>query len=154
MSSDHEAIDGVGDGGWLIVGPIRVPISEIKFTFSRSSGPGGQNVNKVNSKAHLRWSVLTTRSLIPEVKERFIALNRKRITADGELLLSSQRSRDQWRNVEDCLDKLRQLLSEAAVRPRKRRKTKPTRASVHRRLEDKRVQSARKERRRRPRMED
>lgn len=142
------------DGGWLIVGPIRVPMSEIGFTFSRSSGPGGQNVNKVNSKAQLRWAVATTRSLSPELKERFLALYQRRITADGELLLSSQRSRDQWRNVEDCLDKLRELLQGVLVRPKKRRKTKPTRASVHRRLEDKKVQSARKERRRRPRMED
>jgi ribosome-associated protein len=149
-----ESEEKIKDGGWLIVGPVRVPMSEIRFTFSRSSGPGGQNVNKVNSKAHLRWAVTTTRSLNPEIHERFLAQNRKRITAEGELLLSSQRSRDQWRNVEDCLEKLRELIAAALVRPRKRRKTKPTRASVHRRLEDKRVQSARKERRRRPRMEE
>ncbi len=146
--------DKIKDGGWLIVGPIRVPMSEIRFTFSRSSGPGGQNVNKVNSKAHLRWEIVATRCLSPEIKERVLALNQRRITAEGDLLISSQRSRDQWRNVEDCLDKLRELLRGALVRPKKRRKTKPTRASVHRRLEDKKVQSARKERRRRPRMEE
>ena len=122
------------DDARLLAGRVAVPISELRFTFSRSSGPGGQNVNKVNSKAQLRWPVTTTDCLPPDVKERFLALNRRRITVDGDFVLTSQRSRDQRRNVEDCLEKLRELLLAAAARPRPRKKTRPGRSAIERRL--------------------
>ena len=89
---------------------LRVPLREFSFTFSRSSGPGGQNVAKVSTKATLRWRVSTTRSLPAGVRERFLARYARRITSDGELVISSQRFRDQGRNVADCLERLRQML--------------------------------------------
>jgi ribosome-associated protein len=129
---------------------IQIPDSEFRWTFARSGGPGGQNVNKVASKAVLHWNVAITPNLPPDVKERFRAQQHTRINSEGELVLSSERYRDQPRNVEDCLEKLRQLILYATHVPRKRRPTKPTRGSRERRLNAKRRQSARKEQRRRP----
>jgi ribosome-associated protein len=129
---------------------LSVPLAEFEFTFARSGGPGGQNVNKVNSKATLRWGVKASPSLPEGVRQRFLAKNRRRITTEGDLVLSSQRYRDQGRNVADCLDKLRDMLEQAAIEPKPRKKTKPSRAAKRRRLEDKRHRSARKEGRRTP----
>ena len=130
----------------LFVTPnIRIPYSEFSFTFARSAGPGGQNVNKVNSKAQLRWQVGATSSLSPEVRARFISQNRRRITSEGEFLITSQRYRDQPRNVADCREKLQALLQAAAVRPTRRKATKPTASARRRRLVDKRLRSARKQ---------
>jgi ribosome-associated protein len=131
---------------------IHVPLSELEFTFARSGGPGGQNVNKVNSKATLRWAVTKSPSLPELVRQRFLAQNRRRITTEGDLVLSSQRYRDQGRNVADCLEKLREMLQQSAVEPKPRKKTKPSRAAKRRRLEDKRHQSQRKQSRRTPDM--
>jgi ribosome-associated protein len=127
---------------------IRIPLREFRFTFARSSGPGGQNVNKLNTKAVLRWSVAQSPSLPENVRSRLLAKQRRRITSEGELLITSQRFRDAGRNVADCLEKLRRMLAEAAATPKARRATRPTRASVHRRLERKR-QHAQKKRGRR-----
>jgi ribosome-associated protein len=139
----------------LIVSPgLQIPLSEIEFSFARSSGPGGQNVNKVNSKAWLRWPVLASPSLPPAVRERFLAKYGSRVTADGDLLLASQRHRDQGRNVADCLEKLRAMLFEAARPPVRRKKTKPSRGSITRRLEGKRQKSRKKQGRRSPRGEE
>lgn len=142
------------ESGWLVAGSVRIPLSELRFTFARSSGPGGQNVNKVSSKAQMRWPVAASASLPDEVKERFLKLHASRITSRGELLLSSQRSRDQARNIDDCLEKLRELIAQAAKRPRTRRKTKPGRGAIERRLRSKRTRSARKQNRRRPGMDE
>src|SRR5271168_3775823 len=90
---------------------LRIPLDEFEFTFARSSGPGGQNVNKVSSKALLRWPVAASPSLPAEVKERLLTRYRARITGAGELLVTSQRFRDQGRNIDDCLEKLRELLA-------------------------------------------
>lgn len=133
---------------------IRVPMTEFDWTFARSGGPGGQNVNKVNTKAQLRWNLAETEALPPDVMERFRKKCRRRITSDGEFLISSQRYRDQGRNVQDCLDKLRDLLADAAVRPKQRKKTKPTRASKERRLKSKREQAQKKKARKPPRMDE
>src|SRR5262249_20644657 len=124
-----------------------------EFTFARSSGPGGQNVNKVNSKAVLRWSPATSPSLTEDVRARFLARYASRLTVAGELLLASQRSRDQNRNVEDCLDRLRQMRLAVTNNPVPRRPTKPTRGSHRRRLEAKRIHSSKKRHRRPPRDE-
>ena len=127
---------------------LQIPLREFQFSFARSSGPGGQNVNKVNTKATLRWPVLESPSLPREIRARLLARRQSRITAAGELLVTSQRFRDAGRNVADCLEKLRELLAEAGV-PRKRRKrTKPTRAAIRRRLEAKRIRSQKKRGRR------
>ncbi len=131
-----------------------LPLREISFQFVRSSGAGGQNVNKVASKAVLRWDVVRSRSLPEDVRARFVAQNRRRITAEGDLVLSSQRFRDQSRNVADCLEKLRALLREASIAPKLRRETRPTRGSRTRRLEAKRHKARTKSLRRLPRGED
>ncbi len=130
----------------LVVNPhIQIPEDEFTFTFARSSGPGGQNVNKVNSKALLRWPITATSSLPDEVRARFIAQYRSRITDEGDVLITSQRYRDQGRNIQDCLDKLRELIAAVAQRPKTRRATKPTQGSRRRRLEGKRQQSEKKD---------
>ena len=133
---------------------IQVPLRELRFSFSRSSGAGGQNVNKVNTKATLRWAVRSTPSLPGDVRERFCSRYARRINAEGELVLTSQRFRDQGRNVADCLEKLRAMLLSVAKAPRKRRPSRPTRAARQRRLTDKRVLSARKQLRKRPARDD
>ena len=135
----------------LVVTPkLKIPLREFRFTFARSSGPGGQHVNKVNTKATLRWPVSSSRSLPEGVRRRFLARYRRRITSQGELVLTSQRFRDAGRNVADCLEKLRKMLAEVAVAPKRRKPTRPTAASVRRRLEEKRRRSRKKESRRNP----
>ena len=127
---------------------LRWPLREFHFSFARSSGPGGQNVNKLNTKALLRWPVTASRSLPEGVRRRLLAKYRRRMTAEGDLLITSQRFRDAGRNVADCLEKLRKMLAEAAVAPKVRRPTKPTRGSVRRRLDRKRRHSRKKDLRR------
>lgn len=129
---------------------LQIPEQEFHWSFARSGGPGGQNVNKVASKAELRWNVAATPSLPDDVKVRFMARARKRITVDGELILTSQRHRDQGRNREDCLEKLRALIMHAAIPPRSRKPTRPTRASRLHRLKAKKHRSATKQARGRP----
>ncbi len=143
MMSDR---DDCEDGKLLFVTPsIKIPFSEFAFSFARSAGPGGQNVNKVNSKAILRWHVTQSPSLSPEVRARFISQNRHRITTDGEFVMSSQRYRDQPRNIADCREKLQALLRAAAVRPVRRKPTKPSAGSRRRRLTNKRLRSSTKQ---------
>lgn len=129
---------------------IRIPDDELHWSFVRSGGPGGQNVNKVASKAVLRWNLAVSPAVPDEVKNRFRAQQRRRITTAGEVVISSQRFRDQERNRQDCLDKLRDLLLQAAARPRPRKPTRPSRGSQVRRVEAKRRRSATKARRQRP----
>jgi ribosome-associated protein len=127
------------------------PVSELRFSFARSSGPGGQNVNKVESKAVLRWDVRRSPSLRPDVRARFLARFATRITKEGELVLSSQRHRDRERNLADCVQKLRDMLAEVAAPAKRRKATKPSRGARERRLEGKRAQARKKaERRARP----
>lgn len=129
---------------------IQIPYSEFDFSFERSSGPGGQNVNKVASKARLRWNIAASPSLPDDVRERAQAAYRRRITQDGDLILTSQRYRDQPRNLQDCLEKLRELLAAVALPPKPRKPTRPSRAAQRRRVEEKRKQSEKKQRRRPP----
>ena len=123
----------------LVVGPrLKIPLREFEFTFARSSGPGGQNVNKVSSKATLRWAVLKSPSLPEAIRRRLIVRYARRITSDGDLLITSQRFRNAGRNVADCLEKLRQMLLDVVPEPKRRKPTRPTTGSVRRRLDDKR----------------
>ncbi|HJT33398.1 MAG TPA: alternative ribosome rescue aminoacyl-tRNA hydrolase ArfB [Pirellulales bacterium] len=137
-----------GPGNLIVNSRLRIPLAEFEFRFARSSGPGGQNVNKVNSKALLRWPVLTSASLPDAVRQRFRERFGNRITVDGDLLIASQRYRDQARNVDDCLEKLRVMLASAAAPPTRRKRTRPSRASIERRLGAKRRQSEKKQGRR------
>jgi ribosome-associated protein len=123
---------------------ISIPRSEIRFTFVRSSGPGGQNVNKVASKAVLRWFPGKCEALPEPVRARLLAQCARRINDRGELILSSQRYRDQPRNINDCLEKLRSLVAAAAVVPTKRKKTRVPRRASEARLKQKRSTSERK----------
>jgi ribosome-associated protein len=133
----------------FVVAPhIQIPPAEFEFTYARSSGPGGQNVNKVNSKAVLRWQATKSPSLPEAVRTRFLAKYGSRLTGDGELLITSERYRDQPRNIDDCLEKLREMLLSVAVAPKKRKKTKPSRASKERRLDSKKRDSTKKQNRR------
>jgi ribosome-associated protein len=132
----------------IVTADLHIPLREFQFTFARSSGPGGQNVNKVNTKATLRWPVLRSASLPEPVRRRLVAQNRRRITATGDLLVTSQRFRDAGRNVADCLEKLRQMIAGAAQPPKPRRPTRPTRGARERRLERKRRHAAVKQSRR------
>lgn len=132
---------------------LQVPRDEFQFRFARSQGPGGQNVNKVNSKATLRWPVHENDSLPLAVRQRFQAKYRNRITKEGDFVISSQRYRDQGRNVQDCLDKLRLLLADVASPPKARKSTKPTRGSKVRRRKAKEENSQKKSLRKPPRMD-
>lgn len=122
--------------------------SELKFYFIHSSGPGGQNVNKVATAVQLRFDVLHSPSLPEPVRTRLIKLAGRRMTKEGELVISSSRYRTQDANKEDALNKLVTLIREAAQPPRQRRATNPSRASVERRLQHKRQHARKKSERR------
>jgi ribosome-associated protein len=123
---------------------LLVPLTEFDWSYARSGGPGGQNVNKVESKAVLRWNLAASPSVPADVKARLTAAHPAHTTTDGEFLVTSQRYRDQERNREDCLRKLADMLLRAAVRPTVRKKTKPSKASNRRRLEAKKANSQRR----------
>ena len=132
----------------IVTRQLQIPLAEFEITFARSSGPGGQNVNKVNSKAVLRWAVDSSPSLPEAVRQRFLRKYANRLTTAGELLVTSQRFRDAPRNLQDCLEKLRAMLLGVVHPPKRRRATRPTRGSVERRLQGKRRLSAAKQNRR------
>ena len=117
---------------------ITVDENEIKESFVRSSGPGGQNVNKVATAVQLRFDVANSRSLPEEVKMRLISLAGNQITEDGMLIINARRFRTQGRNREYAADRLVEIIRNAAQRPKIRRRTRPTKASKIRRLESKR----------------
>jgi ribosome-associated protein len=135
-------------GGSVPHPTIEPPIAELRFSFARSGGPGGQNVNKVESKAVLHWDVGASRALPAALLARFRVRCARRIRADGVFQLSSQRHRERERNVADCLAKLAALLAEVATPPKLRRPTRPTRGAKERRLATKRHASRRKAERR------
>lgn len=143
----------MADDDIVVTEAIRIPRAELSFQFSRSGGPGGQNVNKVSSRVQMRWNIDATEALPEEVLQRLKAHHRRRITSDGDLQITSTRYRDQPRNIEDCIEKLRELVASVAVAPRRRRPTKPSAGSRRRRLKAKKERSQRKEARRPPRLE-
>lgn len=125
-----------------------LPLAEITFTYARSAGPGGQNVNKLNTKAVLRWNVAESTAIPERIRERFLRLYATRITTSGEIVLHGQRYREVERNRRDCLARLEEMLAEAAKIPKRRKATRPTRGSVERRLKRKKEQSQKKSQRR------
>jgi ribosome-associated protein len=116
---------------------ISVDEREIDESFVRASGPGGQNVNKLATAVQLRFNVRSSPSLPAEVRERLERLAGARLTRDGVLVIIAQRHRTQGRNRQDALDRLVDLIRHAAIAPRQRRPTKPTKASRERRVEAK-----------------
>lgn len=134
--------------------PFGIPESELRFTYARSSGPGGQNVNKTASKATLRWSPFASRALPGDVRERFVRAFSSRLTSEGELVLQGQRYRDQARNAADCVVRLAEMLRAVAKPKRARRPTRPGRGAVERRLREKRRRGESKRERRGPGRED
>jgi ribosome-associated protein len=129
---------------------IQIKDEELQFSFARSGGPGGQNVNKVNSKAVLRFALTLSANLPADVKERFVEKYGARLTTEGELILTSQRYRDQAANVEDCLQKLKEMILSVATKPVARKKTRPSLAAQRRRVESKRETAIKKQQRRAP----
>ena len=120
---------------------IQIPEWELQERFIRASGPGGQNVNKVSTAVQLRWNVLAS-SIPPPVKARFRKRYGARLTQDGELILEAKDHRSQGLNREAARKRLADMVKSVAAPPRRRIKTKPTRASIRRRLDGKKQRSA------------
>ncbi len=135
--------------GVLLAPGVRVDPSSIEISFVRSSGPGGQNVNKRSTKAQLRICVDQI-PLSERARARFMRLGRNAINAENELVLSADETRSQSRNRRACMDRLREMVMRSLVEPKARRATKPTKGSVRRRLENKKQRSETKQRRRPP----
>lgn len=129
-----------------VPGVVSIPLAEIKVSYSRSSGPGGQNVNKVSSKAQIRWNLVGGR-LAPDVVELFKKLYPSYVTEKNEVVISHQEFRDAPKNRQACFDKLCAAILAASKRPKKRVPTKPTRGSIERRLDAKKRLSAKKKER-------
>lgn len=155
MPAETRKASNPDDDAFLVVTrTIRIPRTEFEFTFTHSSGPGGQNVNKVATKARLRWNLAATAALPAGVRDRFERTYGSRLTNDGDLLLTSQRFRNRDRNARDCLERLREMLRAVAKPPTPRKPTKPSRGAVQRRIDAKKRRSQRKQQRRPPRRDD
>ncbi|MNK07819.1 Peptidyl-tRNA hydrolase ArfB [compost metagenome] len=116
---------------------IRIPYHEMEFSYARSRGPGGQNVNKTNSAVILKWHLESSDVLTEETKQRLLIKLAGKITKEGHILIRSEVHRDQDQNKSDCIAKLHSLLEKALFVPRKRVATKPSRSSVRKRLDTK-----------------
>lgn len=122
----------------LRVGPtLTIPPDELRMAFSRSSGPGGQNVNKVESRVELRWNVAESAALSERDRSWLLERLAAQLTTTGELIVTSERHRTQARNRADALEKLASTLRDALVRPKRRRPTRPGKRAVQRRLDEK-----------------
>jgi ribosome-associated protein len=133
--------------GPLLVAHLVIPEAELRWTAVRASGPGGQNVNKVASKVDLRFDFEQSDALSDELKARIRANATGRLDAEGKLHIMSQLTRNQPDNLEDARQKLAEVLRAALVTPKKRRKTKPSRAKKAARVAEKRVHAQKKQNR-------
>jgi len=129
----------------LVVAHVVIPEAELRWTAVRASGPGGQNVNKVSSKIDLRFDFEDSAALSDELKARLRVKAAARLDAEGQIQITSQLTRNQSDNLEDAREKLAALLRSALVAPKKRRKTKPSRAKKAKRVAEKRVHAAKKQ---------
>ena len=129
--------------------PAAAFLSEITFQTSRSSGPGGQNVNKVESRVELRWHLLDSQLLTEAQKALILEKVAGQLTAEGLLLITAQDERSQFRNKEIALARFHALLLKSLRRPKPRKATKPSKGAVRKRLEGKKIQGEKKANRRR-----
>ena len=120
---------------------IAIPESEISERFVRASGPGGQNVNKVSTAVELRFDPSQSTSIPADARDRLRMLAGSRMTVDGVLVIDARRHRTQAQNREDARERLAELVRQALIKPRRRRKTKPGKAAVERRIETKKRRS-------------
>ncbi|MEE4287051.1 MAG: alternative ribosome rescue aminoacyl-tRNA hydrolase ArfB [Mariniphaga sp.] len=125
-------------------------LAEVQFSASRSGGPGGQNVNKVNTKIELRFSVQNSAVLDENQKQLILSKLKNRINNEGDLLVNSSTERTQWRNKEKAKQKFFELIEKALTKPRKRKKTQPTAASQLKRIENKKKLGQKKQLRKPP----
>jgi ribosome-associated protein len=124
---------------------VTIPERELVWSAVRSSGPGGQNVNKVASKVELRFDFEASSALTASVKTRLRALAQHRLDAEGSILIVSQVTRAQPKNLADARERLADLIRKALVVPKRRKATKPSLAAKRRRVKDKRVNSLKKQ---------
>lgn len=124
---------------------IQLIKSELTFSTSRSSGPGGQNVNKVNSKVTLKWDISQSPSLTEELKSHLLKKLASRITTEGVLMIVAQENRSQIQNKEEVVVKLEKLLIKAFQEKKPRKSTKPSKSSVQNRIEKKKKNSEKKQ---------
>ena len=134
----------------VVTDTVRVPERALTMRAVRASGPGGQNVNKVASKVDLRVDLDAIEGLTDPARDRLRALAGRRLDAEGRLQITSQVTRDQTRNLEDAREKVRALVAAAIREPKRRRASRPTRASRERRIESKKRRSTIKRLRGRP----
>lgn len=120
---------------------IFLPDDELEFSFARSSGPGGQNVNKTNSKATLYWSIGSSKSIPEDIRTRFCNSFGNRINDEGVVVISSDETRDRMQNQARCKEKLLEMLAAVWTPPKLRKATKPTRSSQKKRVDTKRQRS-------------
>ena len=129
---------------------VTVASGDARFSFSRSSGPGGQAVNKLSTKAELRVAVEAIVGLSEPVRQRLRDLAGRRLTGGDEILIVAESERSQLQNRRACIERFRALVTEALAVPKPRRPTRPSRGAVEKRLESKRRRSGTKEKRRKP----
>ena len=139
MSNHSTFVPGIelGPGVWT-------DREQLRFGFSRASGPGGQNVNKVNTKTELRVSLTALHGMSDRAVNRLRNLAGRKLMADGDLLFTADTERTQESNRRACMEKLRTLISQAMVEPKVRRKSKPSKGAKLRRLESKKRQGEKK----------
>jgi ribosome-associated protein len=127
---------------------VTIPAAALEMHAVRAGGPGGQNVNKVSSKIELRVDLSRIVGLHSDARGRLRTLCHNKLDADGRLLVTSQKARDQLQNLEDAREKVRVLVAQAMIRPVPRRPTRPTRGSVERRIAEKKHHARNKQQRR------
>ena len=133
---------------------IQIPNDELQISSVRSSGPGGQNVNKVNTKVILRWNLAESESITSHVRHRLMRAAGNQISKEGWLIISSQRHRTRHQNYTDCLHKLRVMILDAAKTPKRRKTSRPTLASQLRHRRNKQKKSDKKKLRQLPKFDD
>jgi ribosome-associated protein len=126
---------------------ISLSEEELKFAFIRSSGPGGQNVNKVSTAVQLRFDVHNSESLSEKIKSKLVSIAGRRITKDGILIIEAKRYRTQAKNKQDAIERLITLIRKSSEITKSRRKTKPTKASLEKRIASKKKKAQLKKQR-------